>query len=90
MSRSAILIMSDCTSHAPPWQLSFLITLFGIIGLNRLMRHLLILAARGRFPAFSQRYNSAKLTSNTLATPVFAEQSRHNSTYTKLQWKERL
>jgi len=33
------------------------------------------------FLAFSQRYNSAKLTSNTLATPVFAEQSRHNSTY---------
>jgi hypothetical protein len=33
------------------------------------------------FLAFSQRYNSARLDSNTLATPVFAEQSRHNSTY---------
>ena len=31
--------------------------------------------------AFFQRYNSAKLQSNRLATPVFAEQSRHNSTY---------
>ena len=31
--------------------------------------------------AFFQRYNSAKLRSNTLATPVFAEQSRHNSIY---------
>jgi len=31
--------------------------------------------------AFFQRYNSAKLRSNTLATPVFAEQSRHNSTF---------
>ncbi len=33
----------------------------------------------GNIAAF-QRYNSAKLSSNALATPVFAEQSRHNST----------
>lgn len=33
------------------------------------------------FLAFSQRYNSARLLSNTLATPVYAEQSRHNATY---------
>src|SRR5205085_4759698 len=31
--------------------------------------------------AFFQRYNAAKLRSNTLATPVFAEQSRHHSNY---------
>lgn len=31
--------------------------------------------------AFFQRYNSAKLFSNELSTPVFAEQSRHNGTY---------
>jgi hypothetical protein len=31
--------------------------------------------------AVFQRYNSARLRSNTLATPVFAEQSRHNSSY---------
>jgi hypothetical protein len=31
--------------------------------------------------AFFQRYNSAQLRSNRLATPVFAEQSRHNSIY---------
>ncbi len=31
--------------------------------------------------AFFQRYNSAKLQSNALATPVFAEQLRHNSIY---------
>lgn len=36
------------------------------------------------FLAFSQRYNSAKLNSNTLSTPVFAEQTRHNSTYNVL------
>jgi hypothetical protein len=31
--------------------------------------------------ALFQRYNSAKLRSNVLATPVFAEQSRHNSNF---------
>src|SRR5260370_34623467 len=31
--------------------------------------------------ALFQRYNSAKLYSNILATPVFAEQSRHNSNF---------
>jgi len=31
--------------------------------------------------AVFQRYNSAQLSSNTLATPVFAEQSRHHSNY---------
>ncbi|HEY0547026.1 MAG TPA: TonB-dependent receptor [Pyrinomonadaceae bacterium] len=31
--------------------------------------------------AYFQRYNSAKLFSNELSTPVFAEQSRHNGTY---------
>ncbi len=31
--------------------------------------------------ALFQRHNSAKLRSNLLATPVFAEQSRHNSNY---------
>jgi hypothetical protein len=31
--------------------------------------------------AFYQRYNQAKLRSNLLATPVFAEQSRHQSNY---------
>jgi len=33
------------------------------------------------YVAFFQHYNSAKLRSNDLATPVFAEQSRHNSTF---------
>jgi hypothetical protein len=31
--------------------------------------------------AFYQRFNQAKLHSNTLATPVFAEQTRHQSNY---------
>jgi hypothetical protein len=31
--------------------------------------------------AFFQRYNSARLQSNLLATPVFAEQSRHNASF---------
>ena len=33
------------------------------------------------FLAFSQRYNSARLDSNEFTGPVFAEQTRHNSTY---------
>ena len=35
----------------------------------------------GSYLAVFQRYNSARLRSNALSTPVFAEQSRHNANY---------
>ena len=42
--------------------------------------------------AFYQRYNSARLRSNALSAPVFAEQSRHNANYGalgSLTWQAR-